>query len=84
MSLVKGSIEYEAAVLEHDFIKNKIEKLDVFLRKVQRDEISLPPLDRELLEEQLHYMRGYARTLGIRLDRSWYYESKRKHYTKAN
>jgi len=70
MPLVKGSIEYEAAVLEHDFIKNKIEKLDVYLRKVQRDEISLPPLDRELLEEQLHYMRGYARTLGIRLDRS--------------
>lgn len=68
MSLVKGSIEYEAAVLELDFIKNKIEKLDVFLRKVQRDEISLPSRDRELLEEQLHYMRGYARTLEIRID----------------
>lgn len=70
MALVKGTPVYERAVAEYDSLKEKIEKLDVFLRKVQRDEISLPPLDRELLEEQLHYMRGYARTLGMRLERS--------------
>ena len=68
--LEKGTPEYEVALLEHDFLKSKIEKADAYLRKVQRDEISLPPLERNLLEEQLHYMRGYARTLGLRLNRS--------------
>ena len=68
--LEKGTPEYEVAVLEHDFLKSKIEKADAYLRKVQRDEISLPPLERNLLEEQLHYMHGYARTLGLRLNRS--------------
>ena len=68
--LEKGTPEYDVAVLEHDFLKSKIEKADDYLRKVQRDEISLPPLERNLLEEQLHYMRGYARTLGLRLNRS--------------
>ena len=66
----RGTVEYDVAVLEHDFLKSKIEKADAYLRKVQRDEISLPPLERNLLEEQLHYMRGYARTLGLRLNRS--------------
>lgn len=68
--LEKGTPEYDVAVLEHDFLKSKIEKADAYLREVQRDEISLPPLERNLLEEQLHYMRGYARTLGLRLNRS--------------
>lgn len=68
--LEKGTPAYDIAVLEYDFLKSKIVKTDAYLRKVQRDEISLPPLERNLLEEQLHYMRGYARTLGLRLNRS--------------
>lgn len=68
--LEKGTPEYNRAELEYIDLKSKIEKADAYLRKVQRDEISLPPLERNLLEEQLHYMRGYARTLGLRLNRS--------------
>lgn len=52
-------------------LEKKVEHLEAFVRTARRGEASpelkLSTSEIELLEEQLHYMRGYLRTIRCRI-----------------
>ena len=57
---------------EKAFLEQKTEKLEVFVREARRGELATEAIthsDLQLLEEQLHYMRGYLRVLNARIAR---------------
>ena len=63
---------YIRVLEEKAFLESKVEKLDIFVRAARRGELKDSRLDHsdiELLEEQLHYMRGYLRILNARIAR---------------
>ena len=64
---------YLRLVEEHAILQKKVEHLEAYVRKARLGEApeddNLTTSEIELLEEQLHYMRGYLRTLNCRLSR---------------
>ena len=67
--LRRTDTEYQEIVKEAESLEEKVNKLEEFLIKCRRSEVSditLPEI--HTLEEQLHYMRGYLRTLKYRIE----------------
>ena len=55
---------------EQSSLSLKVEKLESFVRAARRGELhdlELTLSEIQLLEEQLHYMRGYLRTINARI-----------------
>lgn len=56
---------------EKAILEKKVEHLEAFVRTARRGEapkeLELTTSEIELLEEQLHYMRGYLRTISCRI-----------------
>lgn len=56
---------------EKVFLEQKVDKLDQFVLKARKGEleeaVTITLSEIQLLEEQLHYMRGYLRTLNTRI-----------------
>lgn len=55
---------------EQSDLKVKVEKLEIFVRAARRSELNdleITLSEIQLLEEQLHYMRGYLRILNARI-----------------
>lgn len=68
--LKSNSPAYIRAVDEKMNLEQRTEKLDTFIKEVKNsNNPDIDATDLELLEEQLHYMRGYLRVLNIRLSR---------------
>lgn len=65
-----NSPAYIRAVDEKMNLEQRTEKLDTFIKEVKSsNNPDIDATDLELLEEQLHYMRGYLRVLNIRISR---------------
>ena len=61
---------YKRMLEEQKELKERIEKLDLFVKKARRSEVENITLDEiHLLEEQLAPMREYYAILSIRIDR---------------
>ena len=62
---------YLRLVEEKATLEKKVEKLESYVRAARRGEApeddNLTKSELELLEEQLHYMRGYLRVIGCRI-----------------
>lgn len=62
---------YLRLVEEKAVLEKKVEHLESFVRAARRGEApedaELTTSEIELLEEQLHYMRGYLRTINCRI-----------------
>lgn len=68
--LKTNSPAYIRAVDEKMNLEQRTEKLDTFIKEVKNsNNPDIDATDLELLEEQLHYMRGYLRVLNIRISR---------------
>lgn len=68
--LKANSPAYIRAVDEKMNLEQRTEKLDTFIKEVKNsNNPDIDATDLELLEEQLHYMRGYLRVLNIRISR---------------
>lgn len=68
--LKTNSPAYIRAIDEKMNLEQRTEKLDTFIKKViNSNNPDIDSTDLELLEKQLHYMRGYLRILNIRISR---------------
>lgn len=68
--LKTNSPAYIRAIDEKMNLEQRTEKLDTFIKEVKNNNNpDIDATDLELLEEQLHYMRGYLRVLNIRISR---------------
>ena len=66
-----GSPSYLVLVQEKAILEKRVEHLDNFVkscRKGEQNEQDISKNELELLEEQLHYMRGYLRCLNCRIE----------------
>lgn len=69
MKMLRTSDEaYKRLVVEKAELQKKVEALEDFLSKARKAEIKDITLQEiHILEEQLHYMRGYLRLLNERI-----------------
>ena len=68
--LRKTDEAYLHMVVERNELKERIEKLELFVKKARRSEVENVTLDEiHLLEEQLAPMREYYTILSIRIER---------------
>lgn len=61
---------YIRLVEEKANLEKKVEKIEEFVRSIRRGEntdANISHSELQLLEEQLHYMRGYLRVLNTRI-----------------
>lgn len=61
---------YIRMVAERAELQQKVDKLDSFIKQATKGEVkNITTDDIGLLKEQLHYMNGYLRILGFRIQR---------------
>lgn len=61
---------YKRMIVERVELQKKVDSLDSFLREGKKGNLNnVTKDDLDLLEEQLHYMNGYLRILGFRIQR---------------
>ena len=66
-----GTPPYLVLVQEKAILEKRVEHLDNFAKSCrlgEQDDQDISKNELELLEEQLHYMRGYLRCLNCRLE----------------
>ena len=66
-----NSPAYLVIVQEKAILEKRVEHLDNFVKSArlgEQDDQGITKCELELLEEQLHYMRGYLRCLNCRLE----------------
>lgn len=66
-----NSPAYLVLVQEKAILEKRVEHLDNFVKSAklgEQDDQGITKNELELLEEQLHYMRGYLRCLNCRLE----------------
>lgn len=66
-----NSPTYLVLVQEKAILEKRVEHLDNFVKSCrlgEQDDQGITKCELELLEEQLHYMRGYLRCLNCRLE----------------
>lgn len=66
-----NSPAYLVLVQEKAILEKRVEHLDNFVKSArlgEQEEQGITKNELELLEEQLHYMRGYLRCLNCRLE----------------
>ena len=66
-----NSPAYLVLVQEKAILEKRVEHLDNFVKSYklgEQDDQGITKNELELLEEQLHYMRGYLRCLNCRLE----------------
>lgn len=63
-----GTPPYLTLVQEKAILEKRVEHLDIFVKScLQGEQRDISKNELELLEEQLHYMRGYLRCLNCRI-----------------
>lgn len=65
------SPSYLVLIQEKAILEKKVEHLDNFVKSCrlgEQDNQGITKYELELLEEQLHYMRGYLRCLNCRIE----------------
>ena len=67
--LKSSDLAYFRLIEEKANLAKKVENLEAFVRSARRgeNEVDLTLSELQLLEEQLHYMRGYLRCLNARI-----------------
>lgn len=66
--LKKDDDAYKRIAVEAAELKTKVTKLEIFVTRARKGEVDNITLHEiHMLEEQLHYMRGYLRILNQRL-----------------
>lgn len=66
-----NSPAYLVLVQEKAILEKRVEQLDNFVKSCrlgEQDDQDISKNELELLEEQLHYMRGYLRCLNCRIE----------------